>query len=660
MKQKIKDLRKLKNKIKLNSFTMQFVYLVLAVIFLLILTVALPKAWPIWLILLVGIISLAIFITNKEIKENKDQVALIESGSKGIIKNLFNNTKIPVMMLNERNELIWNNKKISFIITPENLESLLNQIDTKSKNNIYEINIDDNEYKVYESIIKIERQIYKVLYFIDKTEEMYLKKEIEEEKLSLGILVVDNYEEIFKGLEELEKSEIASKIEKKIKKWASENSGIASKFEKDKYLIAFKNKNLENMKNNQFEILTEISKVANNTKIPITISASISLDGKTIKEMYKFATSTLDIALGRGGNQIVVKENNKYDFYGEAAINLEKISKVRARTISQAVKDLIQKSDRVYIMGHKNSDTDCIGSAVGFYKIAESLDTPAYIISDLKYNESTRNLVDKIKKNKEYEGVFLEKDDLKKCDFENSLLIIVDTHKKSYLAVPEVLDECENVVLVDHHRRGPEFIDNAIITYHEVYASSASELVTELLMYNPDVKLTPVEAEALYAGILVDTKNFTFKTGVRTFEAAAYLRKVGLDIAEVKQIFQNNFESYLAKMDIIKNSEFINKEIVISVCDKEMDNLSVISAQAADELLSISEVLASFVLCKIDNVVMISGRSMGDINVQLILEKLGGGGHLTFAGAQLAGVELDEAKEILIEAINSYYNKEEK
>ncbi len=660
MKDKKTDLRKLKNKIRLDSFTTQFIFIGLNLLLLIILSCLSGKAWYVWFTILILMLIASTIIIRSEIVNKKDKISEIEGGAKNIIKNVFNNTKLPILMLNEKNELIWNNKKVSFIVTPENLESLLNQIDIKSKNNVYEININDSEYKVYESIIKVEKELYKVLYFIDKTEETLLKKELEEEKVSLGILVVDNYEEIFKGLEEIEKGNIASKIEKKIRKWASENEGVASKFEKDKYLIIFKNKNLEEMKNNQFEILTDISKVSNNTKIPVTISASISLDGKTIKEMYKFATSSLDIALGRGGNQVVLKENNKYDFYGEAAINLEKISKVRARTISHAVKDLIEKSDKVYIMGHKNSDTDCIGAAVGFFKIAESLDTPAYIISDLKYNESTRNLVDKLKKNKEYEDVFLGKEDIKKCDFENALLIIVDTHKKSYLAVPEVVDECENIILVDHHRRGPEFIENSIITYHEVYASSTSELVTELLMYNPDVKLTPVEAQALYAGILVDTKNFTFKTGVRTFEAAAYLRKVGLDIAEVKQIFQNNFDTYLAKMDIIKNSEFINKEIVISVCDKTMDNLSVISAQAADELLSISEVLASFVLCKIDNVVMISGRSMGDINVQLILEKLGGGGHLTFAGAQIAGVELEEAKEMLVEAINSYYNKEEK
>lgn len=660
MKDKKTDLRRLKNKIRLDSFTTQFIYMGISILLLLILLFTNIKVWYLWFIVLIILVVSGIVIIRNEIVYRKDKISEIEGGAKNIIKNVFNNTKLPILMLNEKNELIWNNKKVSFIVTPENLESLLNQIDTKSKNNVYEININESEYKVYESIIRIEKELYKILYFIDKTEETLLKKELEEEKLSLGILVVDNYEEIFKGLEDIEKGNIASKIEKKIRKWASENEGIASKFEKDKYLIIFKNKNLEEMKNNQFEILTDISKVTNNTKIPVTISASISLDGKTIKEMYKFATSSLDIALGRGGNQVVLKENNKYDFYGEAAINLEKISKVRARTISHAVKDLIEKSDKVYIMGHKNSDTDCIGAAVGFFKIAESLNTPAYIISDLKYNESTRNLVDKLKKNKEYEDVFLGKDDIKKCDFDNALLIIVDTHKKSYLAVPEVVDECENIILVDHHRRGPEFIENSIITYHEVYASSTSELVTELLMYNPDVKLTPVEAQALYAGILVDTKNFTFKTGVRTFEAAAYLRKVGLDISEVKQIFQNNFDTYLAKMDIIKNSEFINKEIVISVCDKTMENLSVISAQAADELLSISEVLASFVLCKIDNVVMISGRSMGDINVQLILEKLGGGGHLTFAGAQIPGVELEEAKEMLIEAINSYYNKDEK
>lgn len=300
---------------------------------------------------------------------------------------------------------------------------------------------------------------------------------------------------------------------------------------------------------------------------------------------------------------------------------------------------------------------DCIGAAIGMHKIATSLNKKAYIIADNKFNNGTKIVIDRIKSSGEYDDAFVAKEDLKKHDFENSILIVVDTHKKSYLSAPDILDEFDKVVVIDHHRRGPEFIDNAVLTYHEIYASSTCELVTELLMYLEKIELTTIEAESLYAGILIDTKSFTFKTGVRTFEVAAYLKRVGLDISEVKQIFQTDFEAYIARFEIVKNAEIINKQIAISVCYENYDNLPTLVAQAADELLSISGILASFVLCKIDSIVMISSRSMGDINVQAIMEKIGGGGHLTFAGTQLAGVTLEEAKQQLLDAINEYSNK---
>ena len=318
----------------------------------------------------------------------------------------------------------------------------------------------------------------------------------------------------------------------------------------------------------------------------------------------------------------------------------------------------MQKSDKIYIMGHKNTDIDCIGAAIGVYKIAKSLDKEVHILVDAKCNSSTKSVIDKVKTQEEYENVFILPNELKKHDKTNSLLIVVDTHKKSYVAYPDVLDEFEKVIVIDHHRRGPEFIDNTLLTYHEIYASSTCELVTELLIYLEDIKLTSVEAECLYAGIVVDTKNFMFKTGVRTFEVAAYLKRYGIDFAEVKQLFQSDFETYVARVNIVKDAEIIKDQIAVSVCNENYDDMPIIAAQAADELLSISGVLASFVLCKVDDVVMISGRSMGDINVQAILETIGGGGHLTFAGAQIAGITLEEAKVKLLASIDEYYGKE--
>ena len=317
----------------------------------------------------------------------------------------------------------------------------------------------------------------------------------------------------------------------------------------------------------------------------------------------------------------------------------------------------MEKSDTIYIMGHKNTDIDCIGAAVGISKIAKLLNKDVHIIVDTKCNMSTKTVIEHVKKLNGYEDVFITKDNLKKQDYTNALLVVVDTHKKTYVAYPDIVDEFEKIVIIDHHRRGPEFIENALLTYHEIYASSTCELVTEILTYIDGIELAPAEAESLYAGIVIDTKNFTFKTGVRTFEVAAYLKRYGIDLTEVKQLFQSDFETYVAKVDIVKNAEIIRGQIAISTSEEDYTEMPLITAQAADELLNIAGILASFVLCKVDDVVMISGRSMGDINVQTILEKIGGGGHLTFAGAQIAGVSVSEAKQMLLNEIDNYFDK---
>ena len=408
------------------------------------------------------------------------------------------------------------------------------------------------------------------------------------------------------------------------------------------------------MEQNSFDILERVRNVTKITKLPITVSLGISYSEDTLEERYNAGSSALDIALGRGGDQAVVKKDKKYDFFGGSNIGLEKTSKVKARTMAQAIKELIEKSEKVYIMGHRNSDIDCIGSSIGIAKIAKYLNKQVNIIIDNKCNASTEGVIGKIKQNEGYENVFKTYSQIKNDDFTNALLFVVDTHKRSYLVDANILDDIDKVVIIDHHRRGPEFIDNAVLTYHEIYASSASELVAELLMYIDGIDITSDEAECMYAGIVVDTKNFMFKTGVRTFEVAAYLKKFGIDVTEVKYLFQNDFNTYIAKVNIVKNAEFLHKKIAISMSDETYNDMPIIAAQAADEMLSISGIQASFVLCKVDDVVMISGRSMGDINVQMILEKIGGGGHLTFAGAQIAGVSLQEAKEKLIDSIESY------
>ena len=426
------------------------------------------------------------------------------------------------------------------------------------------------------------------------------------------------------------------------------------KKERDTYVYVFEQQYLQEMENNKFTILDEIKEIETEEGMPITLSIAISNEGKTNYEKYESASVAMDIALGRGGDQAVIRQDGKYVFFGGKAQEVEKRTKVKARVISHALEELIKKSDNVMIMGHMNGDIDSIGSSLGIYRLAKTFEKEAYIVNNT-YGLSLANFIVTLKQ-EGYKDVILDKAEAMNKITPNTLLVIVDTHKRSYVEIPELLEKTEKIVIIDHHRKSEDFIENAILTFHEAYASSASELVTEIVEYaTQEVTLEQIEAESLYAGIMMDTKNFTFKTGVRTFEAAAYLRKYGIDIIKVKKWFQSDLESYTVIAEIVKNAEIINDSIGISVYEEKDKNANLICAKAADELLTISNISASFVLGRMGDKVCISGRSIGDINVQVILEKLGGGGHITLAGAQVEGMTLEEAKTELIIRINEYF-----
>ncbi len=567
---------------------------------------------------------------------------------------------IPALFITRQGNLIWENTKSSELGLKDYLEEITYEVTKTSKKDMAILTAGENKYAIHATELVVEDELGIFVVLIDVTREKTLAKELDDTRATIGCIVIDSFEEIMQGLEDIDKFNTTSKIDKEIVEWISKYNGVVSKIEKDRYVYIIDKKYVKELEDNSFEILERMNHISEDVvNVPITISIGLSFDDETLYGRYKSALTSLDIAMGRGGNQAVIKNNKKFDIYDGSDMHMDKTNKVRARTISQALKDLIVKSENVYIMGHKNSDLDCIAGALGVYKIAKTYGKNAKIILDIKHNNSAKVVIDRLKEDTEYEDVFIGKDECKKLDTENALLVVVDTHKESYLAVPDIFSDFDKVVIIDHHRRGPEFITNAILTYHEVYASSTAELVTELLMYLDDVKLTAKEAEAIFSGILIDTKNFTFKTGVRTFEVAAYLKKMGVDMTEIKQLFQNDFETYMARVNIVKNAEIIDGKIAISCTDEQIKDISVIAAQAADELLSITGILASFVLCEMEGVVMISGRSLGDINVQLILEKLGGGGHLTFAGAQIPGVTLEEARQKLLEEIKEYFSKTE-
>lgn len=496
-----------------------------------------------------------------------------------------------------------------------------------------------------------------ILYLIDITENLKLQKEYNDSKSCVGIIMIDNYEENMQMIESEEKPQLIAEIDKCIYEWTNDSNGILLKSDRDRYVYLFEQRYLEQIKKDRFSVLDKIKEINSKSNVPFTLSIAVSNEGKTDKEKYKSAQTAMDIVLGRGGDQAVIRQNEIYKFFGGRAQEVEKRTKVKARVVAHALENLIRESDKIMIMGHTNPDIDAMGSAMGIYRLAKELDKNAYIVTS-DQSTTLQNFKESLAKEVEYEDILISKEVAEENVDENTLLVIVDTHKATYVEAPELLTKTKKVVIIDHHRRSADYIENATLTFQEVYASSAAELVTELLQYaETKINLRTIEAESLYAGIMMDTKNFTFKTGVRTFEAAAYLRRCGVDIIRVKKWFQSDLPSFNRIAEIVKNAEIVNDSIAIALYNRKAKDANLICAKAADELLTISNITASFVLGKLGDKICISGRSIGDINVQIILEKLGGGGHITLAGAQVEGMTIEEVKQELIIRINEYFTE---
>jgi len=489
------------------------------------------------------------------------------------------------------------------------------------------------------------------LYFIDNTEKAKLMEMNRNRKTCIGVIMIDNYEEVFQKTIATENPQVIATIEKSIYDWASKTGGLVVKTEKDTFVYIFEQKYLNLLKEEKFDLLDTIKEIDVEAKLPVTLSIAISNEGSSNYEKYKSALSAMDIALGRGGDQAVIRENGKYIFYGGRAQEVEKRTKVKARIVAHALEELILESKDVMIMGHSNGDIDSLGSSLGLYRFVTEMGKKAYIVNN-NTGLSLKEFMVELEKEKEYRDIILDKSESISKITNETLLIVVDTCKKSYVEVPELLEKTDKIVVIDHHRKSIDTIETPMLSFHEVYASSTAELVVEILQYSEnEIELKEIEAESLYAGIMVDTKNFTFKTGVRTFEAAAYLRKSSIDILRVKKWFQSNLDSYKTIAEVVKCAMIIKDSIGISTYNKVDKDANLICAKAADELLTINNITASFVIGDAGDKICISGRSIGDINVQLILEKMGGGGHITLAGAQLEGVTIEQAKEELIRQI---------
>ncbi len=502
---------------------------------------------------------------------------------------------------------------------------------------------------------QIEEEILYTVYFFDITRALLLEKKNEEQKAVTALIYIDNYEEVLNSIEDVRRPLLVALIDRNLEKFSKKIDGVLKKFEKDKYILVFQRKYLTSLKENKFAILDEIREIEIGNEMPVTMSIGVGVNDYAYLQSVEYARMGIDLALGRGGDQAVIKKKDKFSFYGGKTRGVEKSTRVKARIKAYAFRELIEESDRVVIMGHKRQDLDSLGAAVGVYACAKLLGKPANIVindvtSAVKALHST--LVDSKQYPKDF---FVTGQEAISYMDEKTLLVIVDVNRPSYTEQEELFDYAKNVVVFDHHRVSSEPIENPVLSYIESYASSTCEMVTEILRYISDkVKLDPIESDALLAGITVDTKNFVVKTGVKTFEAAAFLKRNGADVIRVKSFFKNDMASYKAKATAVRDCQIYRDNIALSECPADVDNPTLVAAQAADELLNIEGIKASFVMSDINGTIYISARSLDTINVQLIMEDLGGGGHLSVAGAQLEAMTIEEVTTKLMEVIDKY------
>lgn len=585
--------------------------------------------------------------------------------SDSISKDFVVNSVLPLAILKDDDIIIWYNNRFADIFYDDGpAESSLKAVikgfpQIKAGEDKTEINeivkFEGKTYNVLGTNLKIsstEDKYYSLLYFIDVTTEHLYKKELEDKELVIAKIVIDNYDEAINGLNESQRAVVVADTDKHIFSWAQNTNAVIIKQERNKYNIYFEKKHLENYLKKDFEKLRDFSIKIGDLEIHLTFSVGVGHGGDDPVETESFSVASIDMALGRGGDQVVVKDKKGFSFFGGASKEVEKRSKVRSRVISHALEELIESKEAVVVMGHADPDMDAFGSALGIVRAAKTVGKPAYILLD-EITPAIRDLATELEGIEEYKDIIINKYQAETFLNNSGMLVLVDAHRKSLFPYEEIIDMADTVVLIDHHRKSPDFIDGTTFTYHEPYASSTSELVIEILQYmNKKVKLTALECRALYAGILIDTKNFTFKTGVRTFEAASFLRRSGLDTTEAKELVKCDLKTYKIRSEIINDAIVYRDNIAISkYVGEELKDTTVI-AQAADELINIKGITTTFVIYFDGETCRISARSVGNINVQLVMEKMGGGGHQLAAGAKIENSNVNEVMDELIKNID--------
>lgn len=488
------------------------------------------------------------------------------------------------------------------------------------------------------------------LYFFDETKMSKFKAEVDDQRLVAGLIYIDNYEEVLESAEEAKHSLLLTFVDRRINKLLCNLDAIVKKIEKDKYIFFFQQKYLPKLKDTKFSILDDVRSINVGNEMAMTLSIALAVNCDSYVDAYETASQMMDLALGRGGDQAIIKDGENVSYYGGKSQVVEKTTRVKARVKAHALREIMETKGTIFVMGHKIADIDSIGAAIGIYRMAKTMQKNVHIVLDQE-SISVRQMLSKLKEDKGYEkDMFINSERaLNLADDKDSMLVVVDVNRPNYMECEELLKKLHTVVVIDHHRQMKDTIKTATLSYIEPYASSACELVAEILQYvSNKPKLRPVEADAMYSGILIDTNNFVIQTGVRTFEAAAFLRRSGADVTRVRKIFRDNLKTYQIRAKAVSDSELFEKEYAIgSLNGNGVDSPTVLAAQVANQLLNIEGIKASFVFTNLGNTVYISARSIDEVNVQIIMEKLGGGGHMTVAGTQLKDMDLEDAKEVL-------------
>lgn len=575
-------------------------------------------------------------------------------------REALNRFPLPVLVVGERREILWYSESFRANVLGDYdiYGSSLDEISRTPVESFYlpngvDLSYGGKHYTAFGFHSEAHKLPVDILYFVDNTMLKNIAQEYRLSRPCVMILVIDNYDELVQNAKESEKSQILGEIDGVIEQYFSETNGFVKRLSRDRYLAMVEKRHLDKIVETRFALLDRTRKIIANERVPATLSIGVGCEGKDMSENEAAARQSLDMALGRGGDQAVIKTVNGYDFYGGISKGIEKHTRVKSRIIATALLELVETSENVIVMGHHASDLDCVGSAVALAQAIRRLGKPAIIAID-RESSLASSLISKVSENGN-DNLFIHPSVAKDYVTRRTLLIVVDTHNPLFVESNELYKMCKNVVVIDHHRKMVNHIDNAVVFHHEPFASSTSEMVTELIQYFGDrCRPTRDDAEALLSGIMLDTRNFAIRTGVRTFEAAAYLRRVGADTVAVRKLFSSTMDDYQRRSSLVQNAE-IYRNCAIAISSQNFEDIRIVAPQAADELLGINEVDASFVIYNTGSDISLSARSMGDLNVQVVMEYLGGGGHHTMAGAQLKGVTAGEAKEKLLEAIDHYY-----